>query len=254
MAFTPIANLWWRLRARRGRPTASLRRRLLAALLNSLVAISVVALVVAIVVALLALLRKLPLARPLPGAASRGFTAGGALLRDLIPGRGSSTCLRQPRVKLALDVLALATPLLRKERRSPGFRLLGLRRVDLRTGGDPTRAQQVLRAATRATWRALCRAALPIAEPRVSPEHDARRVQLQAARQRYREDPDALQEELARIHKESSVKPLQTSCLPVLVRTALVAAIDLPLPWSNFKQALPDRLAGTAIVRDDRGR
>jgi hypothetical protein len=216
---------------------ASLRRRLLASLIDVLAGILTLVIVIGTAALAFALGRK------------RGV--GGGLLGHLgSGGQDISRRLGSRPTKLMLELTALAAATFAKQRRSPGFRVLGLRLVDVRTGGELSRQQEIIRATTRQVWRALCRRLVPMPKPPASPEQEKLRSQMEAARIRCAGDPDTLQREVIRIHRENKVQPLRISCLPALARPLLVAAIDLPAFWSPLKQSLPDRLAAVATIRE----
>jgi uncharacterized RDD family membrane protein YckC len=121
-------------------------------------------------------------------------------------------------VKLTLRVLTLVTPLRRIKRRSPGYALLGLRLVDGQNGGPPSRRQAFVRSTAKRLWLALWKKVLPV--PKVSQRH----------------------------HQRDN--PTSHAFLPVLARFPLLAAIDLPIFSAPLKQSLPDKLAGTTVVRE----
>jgi hypothetical protein len=56
-----------------------------------------------------------------------------------------------------------------------------------------------------------------------------------------------------RLYRERKVEPKESvrkSCLPLLIRLPLLAAIELPMLWSPLHQGLPDKLAATVTIRD----
>ncbi|MGH2833056.1 MAG: hypothetical protein ACRDK2_09800, partial [Solirubrobacteraceae bacterium] len=112
--------------------------------------------------------------------------------------------------------------------------------------------QEVIRATTRQAWRVVCRRLIPAPKPRVAPDHERLKLEIEVARDRCGGDSDALQHEMLRIYSENKVQPMRISCLPALARPLLIAAIDLPAFWSPLKQSLPDRLAGIVTIRDVR--
>lgn len=216
---------------------ASLRRRFLASLIDALVAILALVLLIGTGVLALARARKQKPDRGL-------FRRLGALGPDI------SRTFESRTARLVLDLIALAASTLVKQRRSPGFRVLGLRLVNARTGGEPSRQQKVIRASARQVWRTFCRRLIRMPKPRSAPEHERLRSEIEAARDRFAGDSDALQHEMIRIYQENRVQPVRISCLPALARSLLIAAIDLPAFWSPLKQSLPDRLAAVVTVRD----
>lgn len=216
---------------------ASLRRRFAASLLNLLVGIAALMSLVAAGVWIFRVVRK----RRVNLKLFRGLASRGA---------GIPVQLQSEPAKRILTVIVFAASALTKERRGVGFRLLGLRLVDARTGRGVSRRQELVRAGTRQAWQVLCRRLMPVAKAQASPAHEKMRSEMEAARGRYADDQQALQRELARIYKENKADPVRLSSLPMLRRFPLIAVIDLPIFWSPLKQSLPDRLAGTVIVRD----
>lgn len=160
--------------------------------------------------------------------------------------------LQSTRGQRALNAVAAMLALRHRERRSPGFRILGLRRVDVSTGDPPRREQELVRNVTRSSWQAFCRQALPPKKQRLA-ANDHLQAQLRIARERHPDDPRARHAEQARVYREHRIDPTRSSCMPVYLRIVLVGLIDLPLPWSPLKQSLPDRLAGLVVVERHRG-
>jgi len=174
-----------------------------------------------------------------------------SLLRSLASSGASLPARLQARpAQLILRTIMFAWVVRARERRSPGFRVLGLRRVDMHTGGEVTRKQEIIRMATRQVWRMLCERLIPSPKPAAWPGQEKLQSDIQAARQRYAEDEEALQQEIMRIYQQNKPPSAHMSCLPVYARMALVSVIDIPIFWSERKQSLVDRLAGTMIVLD----
>jgi hypothetical protein len=216
---------------------ASLRRRFAASLLNLLVGISTLLFLVAAGVGIFRVVRKRRVnLKPFRGLASHVAR---------IPVK-----LQSGPAKRALPVIVFAASALTKERRGVGFRLLGLRLVDARTGRDVSRRQELVRAGTHQAWRLLCRRLIPVRKAQVSATHEKMRSEIEADRRRYANDQHAMQREVMRIYKENKADPVRVSFLPVFRRLPLIAVIDLPMFWSPLKQSPPDRLAGTVIVHD----
>ena len=217
---------------------ASLRRRFLASLIDALVGLLMMALVIGTGVLAFVLGRK-------PGV-------DGGLLRDVTSSSPDiSRRLSSRPVTLMLNLITFAASAPYKQRqRSPGFRVLGLRLVNVQTGGELTHRQEIIRATTRQVWRVVCRRLVPAPKPQTSPDHERLKSEIEAARDRCTGDSDALQREIIRIYSENKVQPMRISCLPALARPLLITAIDLPAFWSPLKQSLPDRLAGIVTVRD----
>ncbi len=238
MAQVSVGGGWTRLLRRRPRlEVASLRRRVVASLLNVLVGLSALVFVVAAGVGIFRGVRKQRVSFKLfRGLASRGAR---------IPVQ-----LQSESAKRVLPVVVLVASVLRRERRGAGFRLLGLRLVDARTGRDVSHRQELIRAGTRQAWRLLCGRLIPVSKAQASPTHEKLRSEVEAAKRRHANDRQALQHEVMRIYQENKADPVRVSFLPMLLRFPLIALIDLPVFWSPLHQSLPDRLAGTVIVRD----
>jgi 60Kd inner membrane protein len=217
---------------------ASLRRRAAASLINTTVGLSGLASTVGLGALILNALDKL-------GYENR------SLMRIASDPESITARLQSRPVKLGLRVLTLVPPLRRIKRRSPGYALLGLRLVDARgarAGAAPTRRQTVVRNAAKRLWPVLCRQLLPM--PKLAArEHDQLRAELNAVKARFPDDLEARNQALMQIYKDNRINPAQ-SCAPALARIPLLAAIDLPLFSAPLRQSLPDRLAGTAVVRE----
>jgi hypothetical protein len=151
-------------------------------------------------------------------------------------------------VKLGLQLLALALALRRGERRSVGFRLLGLRLVDACSGDEPTRGQRLVRALTHRLWQALHQRLLPLRAPAAPLDQEKMRSEVAAARSAHADDQEALQQALMRVYRDNRAEPAGVSCLPVLARLPLAAAINIPMPWSPLQQSFVDWLSGTVVV------
>jgi uncharacterized RDD family membrane protein YckC len=218
---------------------ASLRRRFVASLLDVLVGLLALVLTIGAGAGIVTVLRRRRV----------------SFLRGLVSGSANVPIrLQSQPLKAILRVAPFTVPLLAKERLSPGFRILGLRRVDARTGESVSRRQRLIRAATRQTWQILCRRLVPVPKTQASAGHEELRSEIELAKRRYINDQQALQREVMGIYNDKRVGSSHMSCLPVLWRISLMVAIELPVFWSPRKQSLVDRLAGTVIVRHRRTR
>lgn len=155
------------------------------------------------------------------------------------------------RIKLAAQLLALLSMLRRAERRSLGFRLLGLRLVDVRSGGEPTRRQRLVRTIARRLWQALHRRLLPVRTPSTTLDQEKMHAEIAAARSEHAGDQVAQQHAVMRIYREHRVDT-RGSCLAAIARLPLIAAIDIPMPWSPLAQSPVDWLSGTVVAVDRR--
>jgi uncharacterized RDD family membrane protein YckC len=176
---------------------------------------------------------------------------GAKIVRRGVGARGIAARLQSRPVRLGLNLVSILLAGRAKGRRGPGYRVLGLRLVDARGGGAPSRRQQILRAAIGEIWKAMHRrlapppAAAPVPE---SPHDQAKlRAEIEAARRLHEDDQEALQMALARIFRENRTEA-SISCGPLLARLPLIVAINLPMPWSPLRQSLVDWLSGTVVV------
>ena len=217
-------------------PLATVRRRSLAALINSVVGIAAVALaiVAGVVVGGRVLGRR---ASHLGGRSPDGGDA-----------RALSARLSSKSAQLALHLVGFATAAVATGHRSPGFRLLGLRRVDARTGREVTRRQELTASAALQVWRILVNRLLPAGAIDDSLDHEKLRSEMAAARRMHAHDRQAEHAEIMRIYGENKLNS-RASCLRVLPRVLLGAAVNVPM-WSSLRQSLPDRIAGTVVIVD----
>ncbi len=246
---------------RRGKPqAASLSRRLASSLIDIAAGLAILAMMMgaALAVGLLRHRRSSdgegPSSPPPGGGLLRALVAGEAPTTQAPPSRPSSQDLAarlQSRPgKLGLQLASIVLTLRATERRSPGYRFLGLRLVDARDGGELSRRQQVVRSALRLTWRAANKRLVPVPSPPPTPENERLQAEIESARRRHQGNQEALQHALMRIYRENRSEPIQVSCLPLLARLPLIAALETPMPWSPLKQSLLDRLSGTVVIVD----
>jgi 60Kd inner membrane protein len=131
--------------------------------------------------------------------------------------------------------------------RSPGFRVVGLRRVDARTGG-PISVRSVLIGqlfdqVRQATTR-------PLFRPRAHRERDRLRElapQLQEIQHKYEADLQAQQRAMREFYKANQVNPL-AEC-GWLVAGPILSQLVLAIAIRNGRTAY-DRLTGTIVVSD----
>jgi hypothetical protein len=217
---------------------APLRYRLLATLIDTLVGSAALAFVIAAGALVFKLLGERGVRRLLGGA--QGTRSP------------SAEALQSRRARFLLGVIGVIASAPGGAGRSPGDRVLGLRRVDARSGREPSARQRQISAGVRGLWAIVCKEALP--PPRARPAIDQTQLQaeLEQARREHEGDPAALEAALRRIHSERGIRPA-AACLPALVRPLAATAIDLPV-YSGLHQSLPDRLAGVVVIRERRPR
>ena len=124
------------------------------------------------------------------------------------------------------------------------MRLLGLRRIELATGGPVTVRRELVR--ELAMWlqrRALHRAFAPVWR---GDRAKAEAVQREAKqlRLRHQDDHDAYEQAVQELFRHRPVNLFATT-VPVL---AELAVAWLPVLRSRRHQSLPDRLAGIVVV------
>jgi hypothetical protein len=235
---------------------APLRVRLLASAINLLVGIAALALAIGVGVGAFLIVRRRPFGRARRSSDTPSdrppvrLTDGGSPSLDEVPLLAK---LRSRPVRMALSLLSLAVDVRTDARRSPGARVAGIRIVDARTGGGPTRWQALVRVSTRRTWRVATTELIPWPKVRSPDEDEGFRSELETARREHADDQDALNAALECSYRERKLSPAWISCLPAFARALLAVAIDLPALWSPLKQGIPDNRAGTVYVVEPRG-
>ncbi|HXW58044.1 MAG TPA: hypothetical protein VEJ23_01065 [Solirubrobacteraceae bacterium] len=224
--------------------------RLLASLINCLVVLTALALAIgAGAVAVRFVGRKRPKVLERAGGVleevRRRRMSGGPERRAV----GTRSRLSSPKVRLGLRLLGVASRVRRDGRQSVGARVVGIRLVSARTGAAPSLRQRLIRVVTHTAWRVLIERLIPPPKTVVAHDDHELRSAIAAARREHAEDQEALQEAMLTIYRERKIDPSRPLLL-FLVRTAIMAAIQIPFPGSTLKQTLPDRLAGTIVVVD----
>jgi hypothetical protein len=242
-----------RLMRRRELPPATLKLRFAALLINLAATLAVLALTIA--AGVLAYRPRKPRSereRPLH-AIPVDLDAVPTPARRWPGRRGLAEALQLRPVKLGLTLIAIALKLRRAEPRGLGFRLLGLGLVDAHSGGEPSRRQRLVREIARRLWRALHQRLLPTQTPAAALAQKRVREEIATARRAHADNQAAFQRAAMRIYRENRVDA-RVSCLPLLARLALIAAIDTPMRWSPLAQSPIDWLSGTVVVVDRRHR
>lgn len=223
------------------RPTglvvAPLRRRVLAGLIDGVVALAGFCSVVGLGAAL---------AMKAPALRRRWRSrVKQRALRDLDdrPAWGSS------RMRLAFPLLWLVMGVVGRNWRGPGFRMLHLRRVDADTGGPvAVRAAVVRSVVAQGRSAVLSRLFAPLTR-RQTDRIQSHAPELKEIHARHRGDPEALNDALMEFYRENKLNPL-ASCGWILVPPLVALATDAPTLRSPLRQGLADRLAGTVVVID----
>ena len=129
--------------------------------------------------------------------------------------------------------------------RSPGFRLIGLRRVDAHTGGIVTVRSALIGAlfdqAWQATWRRLFSSRAKRRQVRLS----ALVPQLRAVERKYRDDPEARSRAVKEFYQSNPVNP--AGDCGWLVAGPLVSQLLLALS-SRGGRTIRDRITGTGVI------
>jgi hypothetical protein len=149
------------------------------------------------------------------------------------------------RTRMLFEVPGLALKLDGRNGRSIGSRMVGIRRVDLATGGPVTlRSALIQQGVARVSAAAARRITRPVVDrsgrrmAEVEPE-------LAELRRAHRDDTAALNEAMMDVYREHDINPLD-SFLSLLVPAAAHVALVLT---SRRRQSLADRFAGVVLVR-----
>jgi uncharacterized RDD family membrane protein YckC len=151
-----------------------------------------------------------------------------------------------PRWWHALEIAGHVTAVPTRNWRSPGWQLLGLRRVDAHTGGPVGVRSALIRDAVSAAERALSRPLLRRAWRRSSERTAELQPRIDELKRAHADDSVALQRALMELYKDEKLNPL-APCLWGLAGTSVLRLLAL---WSPRRQTLPDRLAGLVVVVD----
>jgi uncharacterized RDD family membrane protein YckC len=152
------------------------------------------------------------------------------------------------RAVTALGWAMRGAALLLRNRRTPGQRLLGIRRVDARTGGptslEAAIVRQVCDYGLKLLWRPATRR---VSERQAERSAEATR-RIAEFRATHAGDTARIQEETMAIYRETG-----TSCVPSLL-TGIVAGWAMPLTalGSRRRQTIADRVSGIVFVRQRR--
>ena len=165
--------------------------------------------------------------------------------KDAQPHRPRSLRLtRAWRIALAIGFAPLEVR--GRHSRSPGWRVMGLRYADARTGGPVSVRSAIVRHAIRTVWSEVTSQLLEPWKARAQQRRDATFAEADAARRAHPEDPQARQQAMADAFAHGGA-PVARGCA---VQLLVTAAIDLPALWSPRHQTLPERIAGVVVVRD----
>ena len=147
---------------------------------------------------------------------------------------------------VAIAVVAVPFEVRARNWRGPGYRALGLRRVDAHTGGPVSVRGALIHLAVTNAWSTSTRLLLRPADKRDGQRRNAMDAEVKAARHAHAGDPDAVQQAVTEVYRRHRLNPMR-SCLPAVASSVL---LRLPALWSPLNQTLPERLAGTVVVED----
>jgi uncharacterized RDD family membrane protein YckC len=131
--------------------------------------------------------------------------------------------------------------------RGPGARMLGLRRVDARTGGPVTLRSAIVREIVTTAWNVIGNWLFAPVRARADARRHAIAPEIEQLRRTHGDDQEALNIAMARLYEEHKLNPF-AGCIWALPRMAFSLAQELPAIWSPRNQGLADRLAGTEVV------
>lgn len=188
-----------------------------------------------------------------------GFAISVGVYRHLDParsglvkrtGRSVSKIVGSRKAKLAARLVSFVLTVLLTGRRGPGARILHIRLLDARTGAPVSKRQALIRVSVREAWQILTHRLLP------SPADQPPRVTTET-----RPAPEVIQspsveaqqglptQEMRTVRQTQTIRLLWGR---IVGRIALANVIHIPILWTQARQGLPDILAGTAVLLDDR--
>jgi RDD family len=134
--------------------------------------------------------------------------------------------------------------------RSPGQRLMGIRRADIRSGGPVSARSAIVKDASLSMMSALFEQPFVPRVRRDLARWQAVQPRVAAIHQQHRDDPEQRERVTMEFYKEhGGANPFGSCVLALLAGLAL----QLPALWSPRHQTMPERLAGIVVVRDRRG-
>jgi hypothetical protein len=170
-----------------------------------------------------------------------------ALGRERELARAFPRAVAGSRVKLALRLWSSALAVWLTWRQSPGFRFLGIRRVDVRTGSPASMRQAIVHVAARSAWRVLANRLTARLAPRTLPRPADLHSRIEALEREHAGDQAAFQRAVTELYRDHRVRPY-AYLLPVLAQLPLAALAKAPILWSRANRDLPEMLAGTAVI------
>lgn len=145
---------------------------------------------------------------------------------------------------------AVGAALRQRGRRSPGMRVMGLRRVDARTGGAASARRTIAGALARGLWTAAIGRLVRRQMERSAAAAEQLKPRVEEARRAHPGDPQAQQQAITALYRGKG----HPGCLPAIGLTLTGNYLPkLPALWTRRRQTLWDLVAGTVLV-GDRGR
>lgn len=135
-----------------------------------------------------------------------------------------------------------------RNRRSPGDRAMGIRRVDARTGGPVSVRSVLVSEAVRTAWSELNRLVQRPSQRRFEERRRFVKAALIEARGYHEGDTEAQKRAMFEVAKRYPLRPWGWCAGGFLGSLPLY----LPAPWSARHQTVPERVAGIVTVRDSR--
>jgi hypothetical protein len=133
-----------------------------------------------------------------------------------------------------------------RNRRSPGDRAMGIRRVDARTGGPVSVRSILVSEAVRTAWSELHRLVQRPSQRRFEERRRLVKAELSEARGYHEGDTEAQKRAMLEVAKRYRLRPWSWCARGLLGSVPL----QLPALWSARNQTAPERVAGIVTVRD----
>jgi hypothetical protein len=152
-----------------------------------------------------------------------------------------------PQARMMIAVPANAMQLDGRNRRSIGARVMGIRRVDVRTGGSIGLRSALIRLAVSNAHTSVGSRITRVFTRRWTKEAEALQSELRELQRQHAGDAEALNQATMEFHRERGVNPFRSCFVPILLGWAINI---VPVLLSPLRQTLPDRAAGIVVVVD----
>jgi hypothetical protein len=162
--------------------------------------------------------------------------------------RSSGPMRMSARTRLLIWVPSLALELDRRNWRGVGARMMGIRRVEVRTGGPISVRAALQRRLVSNGYGLITRWAVRPLVTRSRSRMKQTQPEFRELQRVHADEPDAFREARIKLYRDHKVK-LSASCLGPFLRAVMLRT--LPILLSQTRQGLPDRVAGIVTVRDD---